>query len=553
MTQQLSDAALAVVGDAAPLWGDATGNPDGGGGSASGCGPRPPRSPAAPPRSSGPSSGTGSWGSRGEPLRGGPRRAAGACSSAGGGWRRRPAHHRCGGGPHRGGDRTGTRRRAGGRRPGSGRGPCRPSTTRSGPALPVADRIAAVRRIIDGLGRRAEEMAQTISSENGAPDQLLAPGPGRGPMDIMAVHHRGGRRHPLGGATARSLSRLPAPAGAGRRGRGHRGLERPPGPDRRQAGSRPAGRLHGGDQGRPRGVARRHGAGRDPRGRRPARRDGLRAHRRCGRRPGLVAHPGVDKIAFTGSTAAGREIGAECGRDLRRCSLELGGKSAAILLDDADLDGAARACGSPRSSTTARPVPPRPGSSPPARRYDEAVDAIGGLAAAALTSATRTTRTPRWARWSAGGSATGSAATSTPASRRGPAWSPAARGPRRAARRMVRPAHGLRRRRQRDAHRPGGDLRPRAQRHPLRRRCRRGAAGQRLRATGWPARCSPPTPTGAWPWPVRSAPGPSGSTATPPTPWPPSAGSRRRGSAASGARPASTSMSSVKAINGVGA
>ena len=51
----------------------------------------------------------------------------------------------------------------------------------------------------------------------------------------------------------------------------------------------------------------------------------------------LVAHPGVDKVAFTGSTAAGRAIGAVCGEQLKRVSLELGGKSAAIVLDDADL------------------------------------------------------------------------------------------------------------------------------------------------------------------------------------------------------------------------
>ena len=50
----------------------------------------------------------------------------------------------------------------------------------------------------------------------------------------------------------------------------------------------------------------------------------------------LVRHPGVDKIAFTGSTAAGRRIAALCGQDLRRVTLELGGKSAAIVLDDAD-------------------------------------------------------------------------------------------------------------------------------------------------------------------------------------------------------------------------
>ncbi len=54
----------------------------------------------------------------------------------------------------------------------------------------------------------------------------------------------------------------------------------------------------------------------------------------------LVTHPGIDKVAFTGSTAAGRRIGSLCGERLKRCSLELGGKSAAIVLDDADLDAA---------------------------------------------------------------------------------------------------------------------------------------------------------------------------------------------------------------------
>ncbi len=55
----------------------------------------------------------------------------------------------------------------------------------------------------------------------------------------------------------------------------------------------------------------------------------------------LVQHRDVDKIAFTGSTAAGRQIAEVCGRLLRPVSLELGGKSAAIILDDADLDLAA--------------------------------------------------------------------------------------------------------------------------------------------------------------------------------------------------------------------
>ncbi|WP_174575587.1 aldehyde dehydrogenase [Nocardia miyunensis] len=51
----------------------------------------------------------------------------------------------------------------------------------------------------------------------------------------------------------------------------------------------------------------------------------------------LVSHPGVDKVSFTGSTAAGRSIARTCGELLRPVTLELGGKSAAIVLDDANL------------------------------------------------------------------------------------------------------------------------------------------------------------------------------------------------------------------------
>ncbi|MET9382203.1 aldehyde dehydrogenase [Streptomyces sp. NPDC002928] len=54
----------------------------------------------------------------------------------------------------------------------------------------------------------------------------------------------------------------------------------------------------------------------------------------------LVSHPGVDKVAFTGSTPAGRAIAEVCGRLLRPVTLELGGKSAGIVLDDADLNPA---------------------------------------------------------------------------------------------------------------------------------------------------------------------------------------------------------------------
>lgn len=52
----------------------------------------------------------------------------------------------------------------------------------------------------------------------------------------------------------------------------------------------------------------------------------------------LVGHPLVDKVGFTGSTAAGRAIMAACADRIARPTLELGGKSAAVVLDDADLD-----------------------------------------------------------------------------------------------------------------------------------------------------------------------------------------------------------------------
>ena len=94
----------------------------------------------------------------------------------------------------------------------------------------------------------------------------------------------------------------------------------------------------------------------------------------------LVSHPGVDCVAFTGSTAAGRTIAETCGRMLRPVSLELGGKSAAIVLDDADLTGHMEqlfgACLMNNGQTcwlNSRILAPR-------SRYDDVVDAFAALA-----------------------------------------------------------------------------------------------------------------------------------------------------------------------------
>jgi phenylacetaldehyde dehydrogenase len=57
----------------------------------------------------------------------------------------------------------------------------------------------------------------------------------------------------------------------------------------------------------------------------------------------IVTHPGINKIAFTGSTATGREIASAAGRELKAVTLELGGKSPLLVFPDADLDAAAEA------------------------------------------------------------------------------------------------------------------------------------------------------------------------------------------------------------------
>lgn len=94
----------------------------------------------------------------------------------------------------------------------------------------------------------------------------------------------------------------------------------------------------------------------------------------------LVRHPGVDKVAFTGSTAAGRIIARTCGELLRPVTLELGGKSAAVLLEDADLggflQGVPTACllnNGQACFNGTRVLAPR-------SRYDEVVGALAELA-----------------------------------------------------------------------------------------------------------------------------------------------------------------------------
>ena len=207
------------------------------------------------------------------------------------------------------------------------------------PHMTPAERGAVLTRAAEAIRNQMQDLSELISNEMGSPvswgllAQVLAPtmildyyaGPG---LDLRLRHGQG--RHARPG---------PGHQGADRRRRRHHPVERPALPGRRQARPRPALGQLGGVQARARDAARRQRLRRDPGRRRSARR-ACSAWCPPAARSGeyLVNHPGVNKVSFTGSTAAGKKIGAACGANLKRFSLELGGKSAAILLDDVKLD-----------------------------------------------------------------------------------------------------------------------------------------------------------------------------------------------------------------------
>lgn len=97
----------------------------------------------------------------------------------------------------------------------------------------------------------------------------------------------------------------------------------------------------------------------------------------------LVKHPLVSKVAFTGSTPVGRKIAAACGELLRPVTLELGGKSSALVLPDADLDvlrsRVIRSC--MRNTGQTCYISTR--ILAPAERYEETVEAVASTIEAA--------------------------------------------------------------------------------------------------------------------------------------------------------------------------
>jgi len=93
----------------------------------------------------------------------------------------------------------------------------------------------------------------------------------------------------------------------------------------------------------------------------------------------LVRHPGVDKISFTGSSATGKQIAAMCGEQLKRVSLELGGKSAAIILDDADIDHTVNQLKMASLMNNGQACVAQTRILTSERRYDDVVDALASM------------------------------------------------------------------------------------------------------------------------------------------------------------------------------
>lgn len=93
----------------------------------------------------------------------------------------------------------------------------------------------------------------------------------------------------------------------------------------------------------------------------------------------LTSNPGVDLFSFTGSSAVGKEIGRRSAEMLKPCTLELGGKSAAIVLDDVDLASAIPMLVFSGIMNTGQACVAQTRILAPRSRYDEIVDAVAGF------------------------------------------------------------------------------------------------------------------------------------------------------------------------------
>jgi betaine-aldehyde dehydrogenase len=255
------------------------------------------------------------------------------------------------------------------------------------PQMTPAERADGIKRLSAALQARAQDLADTISSENGSPKQwsimgqvfsatmvldtyaAIAPGYGweDDRMGALGAPIKV-RRAPVGVAAGIIPWNVPLFIAALKLGPAMAAgcpIVLKPAPETPLDGYLLADAIHEVDL--PPGVINVVAAGRE-----------TGDH--------LVRHPGIDKVSFTGSTAVGRKIGAICGEQLKRCTLELGGKSAAIVLDDWVIDDASlgnlvmsglmnngQVCGAQSRILVS------------ATRYDEVVDALAAAVGALKT------------------------------------------------------------------------------------------------------------------------------------------------------------------------
>ena len=216
-----------------------------------------------------------------------------------------------------------------------------PSTRRArhsppGSRMAAAERGRLLLKLADAIEAHADELAQLESLDTGHPlrdTRVLDV-----PRTAVTFRYFGGMADKLEGTV------VPVEPGflnyvaarAGRRGRADRPVELPADVHQLEAGPRAGRRQHRRCSSR-RADAAVQPAGRraDPRGRLPARRGQHRARLRATAGQHLAEHPGVDKIAFTGSTATGGGSCRPSAGNLKRVQLELGGKGANIVFDDA--------------------------------------------------------------------------------------------------------------------------------------------------------------------------------------------------------------------------
>ena len=338
--------------------------------------------------------------------------------------------------------------------------------------------------VLEPLRRQARRDGRPHHARDGLAHVLLQPGPVAGAVDADRGVPRDRPRLPVGGVPRRRARRAGRRTPrAGRRGRRDPAVERPAVHDHVQA--RP---------GAPRGLHRRGEAGaRDAARHLP---DGRAPRRRPASRPASsTSWPAAARWASTWSrtrastrspSPARPRPAARSPRSAASSSsgsrLELGGKSAAIVLDDADLAATMEGLKFTALMNSGQACVAQTRILAVARQLRQRRRRARRRPSAPCRSATRWTRPPRSARWSPSASRSGSRSTSRSARRRAPASSLGGNGmPDGLSSGLVRPADDLRRRRQRHADRPGGDLRPGALGDPLRRRGRRRPDRQRLR------------------------------------------------------------------------